>query len=686
MKLKQRFFDKTVFRKDITRFAPAWGLYLIGMLAFLLTSVTDNLSRINNPLFYTLENLNAFTGSGSLINLFYAALVTQLLFGDLFNSRLCNALHALPLRRECWFVSHVAAGLLFSLVPNLIVALCLTPLLGSFWYTAFLWFLGSSLSYLLFFGISVFCMNITGSRPASLLAYGFANFCILLPMFYLSEMYVPLLYGVSMEYDKLYVFCPPVQLCTDPSYFVIVHPHNCPCWLSGSMITNHILLWGGLGNSWGYMAICAGVGVLLLVCALLLYRIRRLETAGDFVAFKPMYPIFWVLFSLGCGAICQLFMTLISSDILDSFRHLFLLLGLVCGFFGAQMLLDRNIKVFSRKRWIHLGIFLAAFAASFLLTKLDPIGITRYVPKADKVEKVSVSTNYILNPNSFGNDSFYFAASNSYATSDLTEIQQITQGHKTLVKEGKGAGHTSLFTIHYQLKDGTTLTRYYTPVSGSPGCELLWEVMNQPKGMLGFETLEEMKAAVSYIRFSDAYSVSTEGKIKGYYLETLLEAIWADAQAGNLLQDSTFHHSMHANCSRQDLREIEIFYNTADGKLKSFYLSAFTCSKNISAWVDKNLELALSFFSNRAPDSFALLLCEIHMGQRTYDLEDLKAMGDPLAFAQALYRDLDNGYVSLTTAGPVTLRFTLMNTIETVFITDQENSECYPYLLQLMGS
>ncbi len=686
MKLKQRFFDTTVFRKDITRFAPAWGLYLIGMLAFLLTSVTDNLSRIDNPMFYTLDNLNAFTGTGSLINLFYAALVSQLLFGDLFNSRLCNALHALPLRRECWFVSHLTAGLLFSLVPNLIVALCLTPLLGNFWYTAFLWFLGSSLSYLLFFGISVFCMNITGSRPASLLAYGFANFFILLPMWYLSEMYVPLLYGVNMEYDKLYVFCPPVQLCVDPSYFVIVHPHTCPCWLSSSMIKNHTLLWGGLGSSWGYMAICAGVGVLLLVCALLLYRIRRLETAGDFVAFKPMYPIFWVLFSLSCGAMFQMFMELIVSDILDSFRHLFLLLGLVCGFFGAQMLLERNIKVFTRKRWIRLGIFLAAFAASFLLTKLDPIGITRYVPKAEKVEKVTVSTDYVLNPNSFGNDYVYFAASNSYTTSDPTEIEQITQGHKNLVKEGEHTGYTSRFTIHYELEGGTTLTRYYTTEPASTGCELLWEVMNHPKGVLGYETLEEMKAAVNYILFAGLDSGISDRKITGDFLDSLLEAIWLDAQAGNLLQDSSYHKAMHKSCSRQDIRELGICYTRADDTRRTYYLSPFTCAENIQKWMDKNLALAVSFFANRDPKLFVTLLCELRMGQTSYGPEALQSLGDLLPFAQALYRDLDNGYVSLSTTGPVTLRFTLMNTIETVYIVDKENSECYPYLLQLMGS
>ncbi len=685
MKLKQRFFDLAVFRKDIIRFAPAWGLYLIGMLAVLLTTINDNLNRIDNGLFYALQFLNTFTGSGSLVNLFYAAVVSQLLFGDLFNSRMCNALHALPLRRECWFTTHVAAGLLFSLVPNFIISLCMTPLLGQFWYTSFLWLLGTTLSYLFYFGVSVLCMQLTGSRVASLLAYGFANFCILLPMWYLAEMYVPLLYGVNMDYDKLHIFCPSIQLTSDPSYFTIIHPQTCPCHGKDMLVAAHTLLWGGLGKSWGYMVICAGIGLVFLSCALLLYRIRRLETAGDFVAFRPMRPVFWVLFSLSCGALCQLFVDLMFSY--EAIRNLFLLLGLVCGFFVAQMLLDRSIKVFNRRRLIKLGIFLAAFAFSFLLTKLDPIGITRYVPKTHKVANVTISADYILNPNSFGNEYFYYASTNSYNTSDPAEIEKIIQGHKNLAKEGpsQDPGRTSQYTIHYELSNGTTLTRYYSPVSGSDGCLLLWEVLNQPKAVLGYETLEEMKESVLHIQFANMTAGINDRNITGDYLDTLLDAIWLDAQAGNLLQDSSYHQSMHTSCSRQDRHEIAIRYMTADGTRNSIFLTPLTCSENVSAWIEENLEMALSFFAQRNPYSFALYLNSIHIGQTTLERTNFPSEEDIRAFAEALYRDLDNGYVSLTTAGSVTVRFDLSNTTETVHITDTENSECYPYLEKLMN-
>jgi hypothetical protein len=102
MKSRISFFDKTVIRKDITRFLPLWLVYFIGgtlvMLVSTIESRPESLAR----------SLGTYIGLFGIINLVYALLAAQLLFGDLYNFRLCNALHAMPLRRETWFFSHVA--------------------------------------------------------------------------------------------------------------------------------------------------------------------------------------------------------------------------------------------------------------------------------------------------------------------------------------------------------------------------------------------------------------------------------------------------------------------------------------------------------------------------------------------------------------------------------------------------
>ena len=112
MKSRMLFFNGTVFKKNITRFAPVWALYSVFLLMLMVVMALDNSS------YYFASNIADSTTPFAIINFFYALVCTQLLFGDLCNSRMCNALHAMPLRREQWFFTNVLSGLDFSVIPN----------------------------------------------------------------------------------------------------------------------------------------------------------------------------------------------------------------------------------------------------------------------------------------------------------------------------------------------------------------------------------------------------------------------------------------------------------------------------------------------------------------------------------------------------------------------------------------
>ena len=157
MKSRISFFEKAVFRKDITRFAPLWAIYLIGGLLVMMTIVSGR------NYYYASRALAETIGPFSILNLIYALLCAQSLFGDLFNTRHCNALHALPPRRETWFVSHTVSGLLFSVVPHIIGAAVVTLQLKGMWYISLIWLLGMVLEYLFFFGLAVFSVFCTGN-------------------------------------------------------------------------------------------------------------------------------------------------------------------------------------------------------------------------------------------------------------------------------------------------------------------------------------------------------------------------------------------------------------------------------------------------------------------------------------------------------------------------------------------
>ena len=97
MKLRTSFCNKTLLRKNITRFSPVWGVYTLCLLVGmgLMYMDADN-GKVN---FWFASHMAKSIQIMGLVNLFFAPITAMLLFGDLFNSRMCNAIHAMPLRR-----------------------------------------------------------------------------------------------------------------------------------------------------------------------------------------------------------------------------------------------------------------------------------------------------------------------------------------------------------------------------------------------------------------------------------------------------------------------------------------------------------------------------------------------------------------------------------------------------------
>ena len=211
MKLRTSFFDKTVFLKNVTRFAPVWGLYSLGLVMALMTMASSDLE------YWQVDALGESIQLMPLVNMGYALVCAMLLFGDLYNSRMCNALHALPLRRECWFSTNVISGLAFAIVPNLVMTLIAIPLCASSivtdgWQVPLYWLLGSCLQFIAFFGIAVFSIFCAGSRFASLVVYGIVNFFPMVVYWLLSSLYEPLMPGIKLSTVLFARACPLPQL------------------------------------------------------------------------------------------------------------------------------------------------------------------------------------------------------------------------------------------------------------------------------------------------------------------------------------------------------------------------------------------------------------------------------------------------------------------------------------------
>ena len=520
MKSRISFFDKAVVRKDITRFAPLWAIYLIGGLLVMMTMVTGR-----DP-YYAADNLAEVIGPFSIINLIYAALCAQFLFGDLFNTRHCNALHALPLRRETWFVSHTVSGLLFSLVPHAIGAALVITMLQKLWFVGLFWLLGMVLEYLFFFGLAVFSVFCTGNRFAMAAVYGILNFASMIAYWFITTIYEPLLYGVSFNGELFWLFSPVIQMCVNNEMVLFD-------WKVSENGADGVWQMQGLGEGWGYLAVCAVIGVGLLAASLLLYRRRKLECAGDFIAVKPLEPVFAVVFTICVGCVFAVVQQMFTSDYL-----LFLCVGLVIGWFVGQMLLQRTIRVFKGKVFAKLAVLLLTLGASIFLTWLDPLGITRWVPEPERVAAVEIDTGLQISP--YDNEYLKMTGKES--------IRKVVTAHKELLEDSRESGRRRTVSIRYTMKDGRKVSRTYTVWTGTEEWGIFQSLYNTPECILGYtdwevflEETEIFWEGDDLLKLCTKYALSFEEKVD--YLQMydvmrreLLEAMRKDCEEGLLPQ------------------------------------------------------------------------------------------------------------------------------------------------------
>ncbi len=531
MKLRTSYFNGTVLKKDLTRFAPVWVLYAIFQLMTVLL-----MSRGHDSVARFAADADDIMRSMGTINFCYAGLCSLLLFGDLFSGRNCNALHAMPMRREGWFLTHLCAGFLFFLIPCALGAGLAALLLEEYFYLALLWLAVMALQFLFFFGAGAFSALCAGNRIGMLAVYGILNFLSVLVTGLVSTFYLPLLYGLQLDTER-YLFCSPVVGFMECNYVKLTYDK-----IKGTIFS------GLIGADWRFTAITAGVGVLLLVAALALYRKRKLENAGNFISFAAVSPVFLVIYTLGVGMLFYLFSDLFDSEI----RYLFLSLGLAIGFFTGKMLLERKLNIFRGKTFLGFACLVVIFAATLVATRLDPVGITRYVPRPQQVVSVELSTDR-----------------QSVSLSEEQDIQAITHLHRSLIDNPGEDNYFNHLELRYKMKDGTTVSRRYYMDETLKTDAVLKGYFNNFANIFGREkdvlldTVLRIEIQSNYtntppIILCNKMMYTGETDMEKYEGESivftidakfsdspvacgLVDALLADCEAGNLTQSYFFH-------------------------------------------------------------------------------------------------------------------------------------------------
>lgn len=532
MKSKTSFFNGTVIQKNATRFAPIWALYGVMWLLILVTMLDSD----GSGYWFASSWVNSLQAM-PVLNCIYAFICAQMLFGDLYNSRMCNSLHALPLRREGWFVTHVLSGIGFSLVPNLVVMVLSLLFLEGWWAIAPLWLLGVTLQFIFFFGAAVLSAYCVGNRFAMLLVYGLLNGLSLLLLAMLECLYLPMLYGIVLDTEPFVRWCPLLWLCN-----------------SGYLEVDKMTYAVTLTDGWGYLLLCALVGVVFMGLGLLLYRKRNLECAGDFLAVGWLSPVFLVLYCLCAGMAGYLFFSLFVGEE----TLFFLVVGLLLGWFTGKMLLERSLRVFGKKSWLGCAALVLVFLLSLGVTKLDLFGIVRWQPAPESIRSATV----------------WVDGTEKAAHTDAATLQSILEIHSYGIENPRANynGEPDVdIHLEYKLKNGTSASRSYTVDLNSSAGELVQKLLSHPEYVLGTGDTAALKEKLILVTTWDGFVITdTDG---------LFAALEVDCQLGTTAQHWSFHRD------EEHFTYVELEYWDAEGRRQHWSVNIYESCVNTIEWL-----------------------------------------------------------------------------------------------------
>ena len=492
------FFNTALFRKTFLRFWPIWALYTAGWTLVLplrlwadamrwkgSSTPKELAERLQNAVSQIPYLLEVGVALAAVMGLVCAMAV----FSYLYSSRSACMMHALPLRREALFLTQYLAGLSFLLLPQLAVfaltaateaalgCLALWPLVQ--------WLLAQGGLCLFFYSFAVFCAMFTGHLAALPVFYGVLNLLAFLMTSLVEAVCDLFLYGFrsfpSPVWELVDHLSPPVILSNAVSIvsrddaFVLYQP--------------------------GLVAVYAAAGVALSIAALLIYRSRHIESAGDVVAVKLVRPLFKYEVAL-CA-------------------------GLTGGMFTYELL----------STWKGAVPLAAVIVLLSLSVHYDWYGFEDRVPQADQVTAVTL--------NGLHSAPYDDGQGRGLTLEDPEQIALVLQLHRAALaleeenreEESDPQGYTEYLylDLHYELADGTALERGYSAlpivesdrgVEGTPtwaAGQLLSDRENMEQ-LYGFHDIEaNCRLVAAYLE--DVWNTQTR-QYETVYIDGSTEKLW----------------------------------------------------------------------------------------------------------------------------------------------------------------
>lgn len=216
-----------------------------------------------------------------------------------------------------------------------------------------------------------------------------------------------------------------------------------------------------------------------------------------------------------------------------------LIVGLVIGFFGSLMLLERRVKVFRWKTLLGFVMLAAVLFGSFGLMSVDAFGIVTWTPDAQQVESVVVS-NF---KDSEWEDEVLYGNRMRVTKTAQEDIEKIITAHQDILDRMYHPNENVYrVTFTYHLKDGRTVKRTYAAPKNGTNYEILSGLFNSPEQILGYDS--DNQSWTSFVDGIDAIYFNGTMLHKSYHRD-MMDALRSDAVTGSVSgaweEDSLFY-------------------------------------------------------------------------------------------------------------------------------------------------
>lgn len=549
MQSKTSFFNRTLFRKNLSRYWPLWGFAsFVGFLApaALLVRVIQSGETSVAPLRVREIYYYLVADAVPIVSIAYAILCAMAVWSYLYNARSVGMMHSLPIRREGLFLTNLLSGLAMMAIPYLVaggLGTLLFACCGGFdaWGTlaTILAVIGQSVT---FFGLATFCAFLTGNIFALPVLYFLFNFLAPLGDWLCNLFARGFLFGFTADYSGTVDFLCPMVYLTQRLYVNSEYETV----RDSALEYQNRLTSVTLENAW-LIAAYAAAGLVFLALAYLLYRRRESERAGDVVAVRVFRPVF----RFGVAALSALLGgRLLYALLWESFQAgdtftpvplaICLIVAGLIGYYAASMLLAKSLRVF-RGSAVGALCLVAACVAFCAGMRYDLFGIERRIPDQNEITQLEIylaRNTYYLTPE---DQPELLSGAQDLQRTLIAQKDLIRSNYETYRHGGSSSDPDASTNIRYiyTLKNGATVERFYTVSFARSDLSVPGSYANAMDAYVNSPALRQARLRWGDPEFhvesgwfsiqdgDDNFTLGTQE------CETLLSAIARDAENGN---------------------------------------------------------------------------------------------------------------------------------------------------------